>query len=220
MKFTTWWCKPWSIKGLRHHVAKIYLQWYTIWVCCKNLVLLSKNAKRNFQLFLILLKKGPPPNFDIKLCKPKNAQNQISNKICFCEIITTLPVWCVELDHSLKLQTKFEVGSSLKLQTKFEVGYSLKLQTEFEVGYSLKLQTEFEVGYSLKLQTKFEVEHSLKPKTKFEVGYSLNPKLNKNIDYYTFGPLTDHISTRKIYPHGLLFTSLSSVPSMFLTQPV
>ena len=184
MKFTTWWCKPWSIKGLRHQVAKIYLQWYTIWVCCKNLVLLSKNAKRNFQLFLILLKKGPPPNFDIKLCKPKNAQNQISNKICFCEISTTLPVWCVELDHSLKLQTKFEVG------------------------------------YSLKLQTEFEVEHSLKPQTKFEVGYSLNPKLNKNIDYYTFGPLTDHISTRKIYPPGLVFTSLSSVPSMLLTQPV
>ena len=163
---------------------KIYLQWYTIWVCCKNLVLLSINEKRNFQLFLILLKKGPPPNFDIKLCKPKNAQNQISNKICFCEISTTLPVWCVELDHSLKLQTKFEVG------------------------------------YSLKLQTEFEVEHSLKPQTKFEVGYSLNPILNKNIDYYTFGPLTDHISTRKIYTPGLVFTSLSSVPSMLLTQPV
>ena len=156
MKFTTWLCKPWSMKGLRHQVAKIYLHWYTIWVCCKNLVLLSINEN-------ILLKKGPPPNFDIKLCKPKNAQNQISNKICFCEIRTTLPVWCVELDHSLKLQTKFEVGY-----------YSLKLQTKFEVGY-----------YSLKIQTKFEVEHSLKPQTKFEVGYSLNPKLNKNIDYYT-----------------------------------
>ena len=81
----------------------------------------------------------------------------------------------------------------------FEEGYSLKPQIKFEVGYSLKPQTKFEVGYSLKLQTKFEV------------GYSLNPKLNKNIDYYTLGPLTDHISTRKIYTPGLVFTSRSSV---------
>ena len=142
------WCKPWSMKGLRHQVAKIYLQWYTIWVCCKNLVLLSINEKRNFQLFLILLKKGPPPNFDIKLCKPKNAQNQISNKICFCEISTTLPVWCVELDHSLKLQTKFEVGYySLKIQTKFEVEHSLKPQTKFEVGYSLNPKLNKNIDY-------------------------------------------------------------------------